>query len=79
VNNRQKIGSVLRRLRKKSKLTFRELASQSGIKSTTLYYIETGRGRLDASQLVLLTQVLGPEFSKEITRINTPKMKKVTR
>lgn len=79
MNNRQKIGSVLRRHRKKSKLSFRKLGELSGIYYGTLRSLEIGRGKLDASQLALLTQVLGLEFAHEVFRLNTPKAKKVVR
>lgn len=78
MTNRQKIGSVIRRHRKLAKLSFRALGRSTGIYYGTLRSLEIGRGKLDATQLALLTQVLGAQFAQEVFRVNTPKVKKAS-
>lgn len=69
MTNRQKIGSVIKRHRKKSKLSFRKLGELSGIKWSTIHSLEIGRGDLGAAQLASLTKVFGSDFANEVLDI----------
>lgn len=79
MNDRKKIGTIIRRRREAKHLSLRGLGKRTGIYYNTLYSLEIGRGRLTTAQLAALATVLGSDLLKEVVAASRPSKKAVAR